>query len=57
LRAQVPGKEGEYYTSMIDTVNATSYDKALFENALDLFYEIIFKETQTDPIELNQDEN
>jgi hypothetical protein len=57
LRAQVPGKEGEYYTSMIDTANATSYDKALFENALDLFYEIIFKETQTDPIELNQDEN
>lgn len=40
----VPGSDGEFYTSMIDTANATSYDKALFENALDLFYEIIFKE-------------
>jgi len=26
---------------MVDTANATVYDKALFENALDCFYEIV----------------
>ena len=51
----IPGREGEYYNTMIDTANATVYDKALFENALDCFYEIVTEHYET--VKVESDEN
>ena len=51
----IPGQDGEFYSTMIDTANATLYDKALFENALDCFYEIITEHYQN--VKVEADEN
>jgi hypothetical protein len=51
----IPGREGEFYNTMIDTANATMYDKSLFENALDCFYEIITDHYQS--VKVEADEN
>lgn len=37
----IPGQPDQYYENMLDTTNAELYDKALFEQAFDRFYEII----------------
>ena len=39
----VPGKLGEYYTSRLDTENATQFDRARFGEALDCYYEMMAK--------------
>ena len=51
----IPGRDGEFYNTMIDTINATVYDKSLFENALDCFYEIITEHYQN--VKVEADEN
>ena len=37
----LPGSTDQYYENMLDTGNAELYDKALFDQAFDRFYEII----------------
>ena len=43
LNYPVPGKEGEYFTSKLNTENATSFLSKEFDKALDHFYSIVNK--------------
>ena len=43
LKFPIPGKEGEYFTSKLDTDNAQVFKKHEFENALDHFYSLVNK--------------
>ena len=39
----IPNKEGEYYTSKLDTENSIKFDKDNFSDALDEFYSYVAK--------------
>ena len=43
LNYPVPGKEGEYFTSKLNTENAISFLSDEFDKALDHFYSIVNK--------------
>jgi len=43
LKFPIPGKEGEYFTSKLDTDNAQVFKKHEFETALDHFYSLVNK--------------
>lgn len=46
----VPGKEGEFYTSRLDTDNASKFEQDNFASAIDHFYSIL-----SEPKEGNED--
>ena len=48
LNYPVPGKDGEYYTSKLDTENAFPFAKNEFAIAMDKFYSIITEEVNED---------
>ena len=41
LKYPIPGKDGEYFTSKLDTENAKKFNKDEFSEALDYFYSLV----------------
>ena len=41
LKYPLPGKDGEYFTSKLDTENAKKFNKDEFSEALDYFYSLV----------------